>query len=177
MNPPTPDKEQNLVVVARLLRPRGNRGELAAEPIGDSKRRFDDLGDVFVGGRALSVESAWWHGDRLVLKFAGVDSISAAGELAGLDVAVTPDRRVPLDEGAYYVADLVGCGVVEKGTGTPVGVVAGWEDFGGPLLLRVETGAGKEILIPFARAICVSIDPEAKRIEVELPEGLRDLNA
>ncbi len=176
MTLPTPGNEQNLVVVARLLRPRGNRGELAAEPVGDCKRRFEDLADVFVGGRALRVESAWWHGDRLVLKFAGVDSISAAGALAGLDVEVTPDRRVPLDEGAYYVADLVGCRVVEKGTGEPVGVVAGWEDFGGPLLLRVETDAGKEVLIPFARAICVSIDPEARRIEVDLPDGLRELN-
>ena len=89
-------------------------------------------------------------------------------EALGLD----PDDRAVLEAGEFFQSDLVGCEVVERGTGRSLGKVTGWEDSGGPGLLVVEGG----LLIPFARSICVEIDPATRRITVELPEGLKDLN-
>src|SRR5581483_7113940 len=79
------------VTVARLLRPRGNKGELSAVALSDRRERFSSLRSVTVAGRVLEVENAWWHQDRLVLKFRGIDSISDAEPLAGADVEVAPE--------------------------------------------------------------------------------------
>jgi len=154
-----------------LLRPRGNKGELAALPLSDHRERFARLGRVMVGERALEVENAWWHGDRLILKFSGVDSISDAEALAGEDVRVPAGERTKLDADEYFLSDLVGCTVIDRQTGRSRGVVEGWTETGGPVLLMVG-----ELLIPFARSICTEIDVQAKRIVVDLPEGLADLN-
>ena len=81
-------------------------------------------------------------------------------------------QRTPLEPGEFFQADLVGCQVVDRRTGQSLGTVSGWEDGGGSGLLVVDGG----LLIPFARSICVEIDPAARRIAVELPEGLKDLN-
>ena len=70
------------------------------------------------------------------------------------------------------MSDLVGCQVVERRTGQPMGLVTGWLEGGPSGLLQV----GNDLLIPFVRSICVVVDTAARRIDVELPEGLRDLN-
>ena len=118
------------------------------------------------------MEKVWYHDGRPVLKFAGVDSISGAEELAGADILVPAEERAAPGEGEYSHADLIGCSVV---TDRPIGVVKGIEEYGGPPLLKIEALDGREILVPFARAICREIDVAAKVIRVELPEGLLDL--
>jgi 16S rRNA processing protein RimM len=70
----------------------------------------------------------------------------------------------------------LGCEITDHSTGRRIGAVTGWQEYGGPPLLEVENERGQEILIPFAKSICVKIDPAARRIEVDLPEGLVDLN-
>jgi 16S rRNA processing protein RimM len=136
--------------------------------------RFEALEEVFLfgDGRRYEVESTWFHNGSLIFKFRGVDTISDAERLTGAEVRVPLSQRAPLDEGEFFQDDLVGCQVVECSTGQSLGKVSGWEDGGGSGLLVVEGG----LLIPFSRSICVEIDPAAKRIVVELPEGLKDLN-
>ena len=120
----------------------------------------------------LTVESTWFHLQVLIFKFRGVDTIADAEPLAGAEVRVPLSQREPLEPGEFFQSDLVGCQVVERPTGERLGRVSGWEDAGGAGLLVVEGG----LLIPFARSICVAIDPAARTIEVELPEGLKELN-
>ncbi len=115
------------------------------------------------------------HGDQLIFKFAGVDTISDAERLAGADVAIPMEERAELPAGEYFQSDLTGCAVVD-GNGRSLGVVTDFEETGGAPLLEVKTPDGRELLIPFARSICVNIDTAARRIEVRLPEGLEDLN-
>jgi len=78
-------------------------------------------------------------------------------------------------EGEYSHAELVGSQVVALHTGVKIGCVKGIQEYGGPPLLEVETGDGREILIPFAKTICKEIDAAKKVIGVELPEGLLEL--
>lgn len=115
------------------------------------------------------------HGDRLIFKFLGIDSISAAEPLAGFEVLVPGEERAELPDGEYYLSDLVGCNVVDHRTGQPLGVVSDWQEPGGPPLLAVKRIDGSELLIPFAKSICVAIDPALRRVEVDMPEGLDTL--
>jgi 16S rRNA processing protein RimM len=161
----------DLVTIAQLIRPRGNKGELAAIPLSDNPER---VRRVFVNGREYAVENVWRHGDRIVFKFEGIDSISDAEPLAGADVSIPREDRAVLPEGEYYQTDLVGCSVITR-AGEAYGTVTGWQELGGPLLLEVRAAAGKDVLIPFAKAICVEIDVPGRRIVVDLPEGLDDL--
>jgi 16S rRNA processing protein RimM len=162
-----------LVAVAHLIRPRGTKGELVAVPFNQRRERFDELERVLVNGAELQVERVWWHGDRLILKFRGIDTMSQAESLAGADACVPASERPTLPEDEFYLSDLVGCAVFDRATGRTVGTVSGWRESGGPPLLEL---AGSPILIPFARAICREIDVAARRIVIDPPEGLLDLN-
>jgi len=162
------------VAIAVLGKTRGNRGELTAVPLGGKPERFQALREVFLfgSGTRYEVESTWFHQGTLIFKFRGVDTISAAEMLSGAEVCVPREQRIPLEPGEFFQDDLVGCQVVDRRTGQTLGAVSGWQDSGGAGLLEVNG----DLLIPFARAICVEIDPAARRIVVDLPDGLKELN-
>lgn len=157
-----------LVAIARLLRARGNKGELAALPLSSQP---DRVKSVFVNEEPMEIERAWMHGDQLILKFRGIDTISDAEKLAGAEVAIPFEERAALADDEYYESDLVGCEVFDF-TGRSLGLVTDFEETGGTPLLHV----GNDLLIPFAKSICTQIDPTNKRIVVNLPDGLLTLN-
>lgn len=182
-----PDQPSEYVTLARLLRPRGNRGEVAAEILTDFPQRLTQLRDVFLSDgqsapRPARVVRAWLspsRGGQAIFQLEGCDSIAAAEKLRGLDVQVPLAQRVQLPAGRYYVTDLIGCAVREVGAVFPLGRVADIQFTGeavaGTPLLVVETSRG-EMLIPLAEEICRRIAIAARLIEVALPEGLRELN-
>ncbi len=126
---------------------------------------------VFVGEKPMEVERTWMHGDELILKFAGVDTISDAEKLAGAEVAIPFEQRATLGGDEYYESDLIGCEVFDS-AGCSLGAVTEFEETGGAPLLHV----GDDLLIPFAKSICNQISPADKRIIVNLPDGLLNLN-
>lgn len=128
-----------------------------------------------MNGVSMEVEHTWVHRDQVIFKFKGVDTISAAERLAGADVSIPFELRPATPEGEYYQSDLIGCQVVDQ-TGRALGAVRDWQETGGVPLLELETPDGKELLIPFAKAMLINIDLEHKRIDVKLPEGLDELN-
>jgi 16S rRNA processing protein RimM len=162
------------VTVAVLGKTRGNRGELTALPLSTRLERYQELKDVYLfgSGERFEVESTWFHQGTLIFKFRGVDTISDAKRLSGAEVRVPFHERTRLESGEFFESDLIGCEVVDRQTGESYGRVTALLDSGGPGLLELDSG----LLIPFARSICVEIDPASKRIAVELPEGLKDLN-
>ena len=161
------------VTIAVLGKTRGNRGEITAHPF-SRPERFESLSEVYLfgTGERREVESTWFHQGALIFKFRGIDTISEAEALTGAEVRLPIAERVALEPGEYFHDDLVGCEVIERQTREVLGRVTEWQEAGGAGMLIVENN----LMIPFARAICVEIDPGAKRIEVELPEGLKDLN-
>jgi 16S rRNA processing protein RimM len=165
-----PDSEW--VAIALLGRTRGNRGEITAHSLSSKPERFENLREVwlFGSGEKYEVESTWFHDTTLIFKFRGVDTISDAERLSGSEVRVPLSERVALEPGEFFESDIVGCEVVDRRTGKPLGRVSAWQDGGGAGVLAVG-----DLLIPFARSICVEIDLAARRIAVELPEGLEDL--
>lgn len=167
--------EDAWVTVARLGKARGIRGEITALPLSDRPERFESLGLVYLCGagapRPIEVERTWFHNRTLIFKFQGVDTMSDAELLSGMEVRVPLEERVPAEPGEYFQSDLIGCEVVDRTSGASLGRVEDWQDGGGCGLLVVTGG----MMIPFARAICVEIDVARRRIAVELPEGLREL--
>ena len=171
------------VTLARILRPRGLRGEVAAEILTDFPERLPKLREVWLAGgrsapRRVRVQRCWLspgRGGQAIFHFADVDSVEAAEKLRGLEVQVPIEERAQLAAGNYFVSDLVGCEVWEAGASSALGSVRDVEFPGGAPLLAIDTKDG-EVLVPLAAEFCVRIDVQTKRIDVILPEGLRDLN-
>lgn len=177
--------------MARLLRPHGRRGEVAAEILTDFPSRLVSLHEVTLrpaenspkqsGSRRVAVRSCWLsksRGGQAIFHFEGCDSISDAEKLVGLEVQIPLSDRVKLPAGSYFVTDLIGCEVRQK-SGAAIGrvrsVQINGDEIRGTPILEIHTPRG-EILIPLAQEICVAIDISARRIEVNPPEGLLDLN-
>lgn len=156
-----------------MTRVRGNKGELAGVSYTDRPERFDQLSRVNVGDTTYELESVWYHGDQPIFKFKGVDTIGQAGKLAGAEVTIPEAERFPIAGDEYYLSDLVGCQLVDDGSGRQMGVVTGWQETGGPIVLEIDSG---RILVPFVKVILRKIDPAGREIRVELPAGLEDLN-
>jgi len=172
--------DNEFITLARVVKTQGRRGEVAVEVHSDISGRLHVGLRVFAlaedgGRREVKIEDAWPHKDWVVLKFAGVDSISEAEPLVGCELQVPLNERATLEPGAAYVSDLVGCMVFD--CGREIGIVKDVRFGAGEAPLLV-VGAGKtEYEIPYAQDFLVRVDLEHKRIEMNLPEGLLDVNA
>ena len=172
------------ITLARVVRPQGRAGEVLTELFTDFPEKFAErrkLSAWMPGGsrRALELEEFWPHKGRLVMKFAGVDSISQAEELTGCELQVPAEERSKLEPGAAYVSDLVGCKLVDLASGQArdVGVISGVEFSSGDAPTLVVSAGQRELLVPFAEQYLRRMDVAGKRIEMELPPGLLDLDA
>ena len=169
----------DLIVVARIVKTRGLRGEVVADLLTDFPDRFEKLesltGISSEGSeRSLQIEEQWFHGNRLVLKFAGFDSIDEAKQLVGYDLAVPGEDRIELPVDTFYEWELAGCRV-ETINGISIGDVAEVMHTGGVEMLKVVDESGRDRLIPMAADIVVEIDKEKKLIRIDPPEGLLEL--
>ena len=197
------DKQQRWLQIARVLKPRGNKGEVAAELLSDFSARFSALSHIYLAKESgtpyrVAVERFWMdqnHPGQGVFHFEGSHTISDAEKFRGLDVFLPMEERVALPAGQYFVTDLIGCTVFEIATGESklaspacdaeiaprvIGTVRDvffpGESVAGTPLLQVLTPSG-ELLIPLAEDICKRIDVGSRRIDVILPEGLQGVNA
>ena len=170
---------EGLVIVARAVRTRGLKGELVADLLTDFPERFEGVSQLWglgPGGqsRQVELENYWFQNDRIVLKFAGFDSIETASELVGFEFGVPEAERVQLSDVEYYDWDLAQC-VVEIEGGPALGKVREVMRTGGVELLVVELETGRDLLVPMAATIVVEVDIAGKRIVIDPPEGLLDL--
>ena len=168
-----------------MLGPQGRRGEVLAELHTDFPERFEErreLSGLAANGqrRELQLEEHWLHKGGIVLKFAGVDSISDAEQLAGWEVQIPREQRAELEEGAAYVSELVGCEVWVDAEPDErlLGEIADVDLSGGAApLLVVRNAEGQEYLVPYAEEFLQSVDLACGRIQMKLPEGLLELQA
>ena len=175
---PNPEWDR-MVLVGRIARPHGIRGQVIVTPETDFVDERFRAGATFWtrsdrGHEVLTVSSARVQNGRPVIGFEGYERIEDVERLAGLDLRIPEDSLLPLDAGAYYVHDLVGC-AVETISGEPVGEVRRVEGGAGASVLSVEGRRG-EVLVPLAADICVEVDIAGRRIRINPPEGLLELN-
>jgi 16S rRNA processing protein RimM len=179
------------ILVAAIVRPQGRHGELLCDLLTDFPEKFAERKHLFLlsesdvdtglaeSAREIALQDFWMpHGKnagRIVLKFAGCDSIEEAEKLAGFSVAIPTQDRALLNEDEFFIGDLIGCEIV-----TADGTIGTVQDVdtatAGTTLLTVINAAGEEILIPLVKAYLLKADIPAKRIEMALPKGLVEIN-
>ena len=163
-----------------MRKTQGRHGEVAVELHSDVPDRFsvglklsalaeDD------SRRELQIEEFWPHKGHLVLKFAGVDSISEAESLIGCELQVPRSERAQLDPGWNYVSDLIGCLVFDSGR--EIGKIEDVQFGTGEAPLLIVGAGNKRHEIPYAEAYLKSVDLGHKQIQMQLPEGMLELNA
>jgi 16S rRNA processing protein RimM len=169
---------EDLILVGRVARAHGNKGQVIVNPDTD----FPDA--RFAAGNLLIVEQAGtaverriasvrFQQGRPIVAFEGVETMDDAEALAGAELKVAASALPPLPGNTYYRHDLVGCDVKDT-AGRAIGRVTAVEGSLERSRLVVE-GAKGELLIPMVEGICVSVDPAAKVIVVDPPEGLLEL--
>jgi 16S rRNA processing protein RimM len=162
-----------------VVKTQGRRGEVAVELHTDVPGRISPgmklraLQDT--ARRELEIEELWPHKQFLVLKFAGIETISEAELLVGCELQVPAESRAKLEPGWNYVSELIGCVVFDGGR--EIGKVADVQFGAGEAPLLLVRAGSSEYEIPFAEAYLKKVDVSAQRIEMELPEGLLDVNA
>lgn len=169
---------ERFVTIARIVKTRGIKGEVSADLLTDFSERFASLNEVRVLCRgkeyAEEIESYWFHQNRIVLKFRNRDTPETAQELVSGEIQIAEGEREPLPEGIYYDTDLIDCLVLENQE--PVGrVVEVFRTGPGNTNLVLENDEGEELMVPFAQEFIIKVDVANKRIEMRLPEGLKEL--
>ena len=168
------------IALAVIGRSRGNRGEVLLHPHFDIRDEDLEGQEVTVRWpdgrqRRMRIGSLWWHLDQSICRFEGCGTMSDAKALNHGEVFIRRTLLQPLEDGEYFAADLIGC-EARLPDGGAIGVVTAASDTAGSALLHIRSAAGREILVPLAEAIVVEIDLEARRIVVDPPEGLLELN-
>jgi 16S rRNA processing protein RimM len=173
-------ESNDFVTLARIVKTQGRRGEVAAEVHSDIPDRFQPGMKLFGLGesgtrRELQIEDLWPHKGLVILKFAGVDSISDAEQLIGAELQLPCSQRAQLEPGWTYVSDLVGCTLLDHGH--EIGRVEDVQFGAGEAPLLVAAAQGKTFEIPFAEAYLERVDLQRREVRMNLPEGMLEINA
>ena len=168
----------DLILVGRVARAHGNKGQVIVNPDTDSPdERFVTGITLLVGaaGTPRRITSARFHQGRPVIGLEGIETMDDADRLAEAELKVPASTLAPLPERTYYRHELVGCEVQDT-DGRLIGEVAAVEGSIEMSRLVVNAPHG-EVLIPLVDAICVEVAPLERRIRIKAPEGLIELNA
>jgi 16S rRNA processing protein RimM len=174
-----PDDWDAMPLVGRVTRTHGLRGEVVVHPETDFVDERFAVGQTVwmrAGGtvQPLTVRTSRSQNGRAVVGFEGCAAIDEAERLVGVELRIPASALMPLAPGVYYEHDLVGC-MVHTLAGREVGMVQRIDGTAGAVRLVV-SGARGEVLVPLASAICVTVDTAARRIRIDPPEGLIELN-
>ena len=185
-----PEPTERWVLLARIRKPQGRKGEVFAEILTDFPDKFKERRQLWLlppqgsapataqAARQVELVNHWPHKGGVVLHFAGVDSITAAEALKGMTVAIPREARAALGEDEVYVGDLIGCELVDVAgsEAVRVGEIENVDRSGGAAPLLVVGGAKGEVLVPFTKSYLRKIDLDSRLVEMALPVGLVDLS-
>ena len=170
------------IAIGIIRKAHGVRGEASIEPWTDSVDRFDELKRVTLVSpdesqtREVAIESVRAHGGRGLVKFGGIDTPEEVQTLHNWTLEIPESQARELEEHEYFLHDLVGLMLVDA-EGRERGTVVDAYEGGGGILLNVKRPDGREFELPFAADLCPEIDIAGKRMVVNIPEGLDDLEA
>jgi 16S rRNA processing protein RimM len=163
------------VLVGRILRAHGVRGEVLVEVLSDNPRRFAAGSELLAAraGRArgkLTIRAAHPHPAGLRIAFAELGDRDTAAALAGAELEAERASVPAAAPGAYYLFELVGCRCRDRVAGELGEVTDAFED-GGGWLLEV-TRDDRRLLVPFVASFVAHVDRQERTIQLDLPEGL-----
>ena len=177
----TSDINGDFITLARVIKTQGRHGDVAVQLHTDIPERFAEgmklsaLGKTDNARRELQIENLWPHKGLLVLKFVGVDSMSDAELLIGSELQVPRGERAKLEPGWTFVSDLIGCAVLDHGR--EIGRIEDVQFGAGEAPLLIVADKGKKFDIPFAEAYIEAVDVAQRKVRLNLPEGMLEINA
>ena len=155
---------KDFITVGRIINTHGLKGELKVYPLTDDSNRFKELKSVYVDGILKNITGCKLQSKKVILKIEGIDSIEKALEYKGKYLEVSRENAVKLEEGRYFIVDIVGCRVIdEKGV------------FYGKISEVINTyhndvywiKGDNELLIPAIGDIVLKVDIEKKEIIIK----------
>ena len=165
-------QQPRYLIIARVLKPWGVRGEIKCEILTEFPERFASLRTVYLGDDAKSfpVEAAHLHSGSVLLKFKGIDTPEGAAKLRDQLVQVAIEDAVELPRGKVFLYQLIGINV-RTIDGAALGKITDVLDTGANDVYVVNDGA-REILLPAIPDVIKEINLERGEMIVELMEGL-----
>lgn len=151
----------SLLKVGEILRPVGLKGEMKVRPLTDDPTRFYKLKTVTLSGRPYKIGAVRLTGGFVFIRLVGIDSVETAESFRGSFLEVDRVHAVPLEEGRYFIADIIDCAVYLD-TGVYIGQVT---DVMGAAGADVFTVKGERtVRFPFLKKLAPDVDTDKKRI-------------
>lgn len=169
----SPSTEPRFLVIGRIIKPHGVRGEVRVEIITDLPERFTWLEIVYVGDSSpepVKVESVRFHKNYALVKLEGYDTRETAAELRNQLLQVPEDEGIPLEDGEYFLYQLVGLAVYTD-EGEHLGELVEVMETKANNVFVVHGPRG-EVLLPDTDEVILEIDFENSRMVVHLLPGL-----
>lgn len=168
----------NLLRVGVISSTHGIKGEVKVFPTTDDVNRFKKLKDILLDtGKeqiVLEIEGIKFFKQFVILKFKGIDDINEVEQYKGKDLLITREKAVKLEEGEYFIFDLIGSKVITD-EDVDLGELTEVLKTGANDVYVVKTKEGKELLIPYIKECVLHVDIEKKLIQVHMIPGLSDL--
>ena len=163
------------ILIGKVVNAVGIKGELKVYNYSDSDEIYRNTPLIYLEDKLCKVENVRMQKNMVVLKLKGIDDRNGAELAKGRELFVTEADLPELEEGVFYVRDLIGMGVTTEG-GETIGEVTDVIQNTAQDIFEVRTPEGKTVLIPKVDQFVRNIDGEQRRITVRLIEGLLDLN-
>ncbi len=167
---------EDLFRVGVIANTHGVQGEVKVFPTTEDPKRFDWLKEVLLNAGEekipLKIQKVRYFKNLVIVKFKGIDNINDIEKYKGMDLYVTRENAIPLEEDEYYIADIIGSEVNTE-DGKFFGVLKDVLETGANLVYVVEQ-EGKEVLLPAIPDCVKDIDTEEKKIVVHIMPGLLD---
>lgn len=166
-------KEMEKIKVGKIVNAVGLKGEVKVYNYSDSSEIYEITPEMYVGSELLQIENVRLQKNMVILKLEGINDRNAAEAAKGRDIFITEDDLPELEEGEYYVRDLIGMTVEEDGN--VLGKVTDVLQNTAQDVFEVERKNGKQLLIPRVDEFVFDIDLDTRKIKVKLPGGLLEL--
>jgi tRNA (guanine37-N1)-methyltransferase len=173
--------EDQLIGVGVIRKAHGIKGEASVEPLTDSVERLAELTDIYLVSpdrksiRTARIDGTRFHGPRALIHLEGMDSPEQVRDLQSWSIEIAENQLRKLGEREYFIHDLIGLEVVDS-NGKLLGETAEAQEGASGVLLTVRTADDRTFEMPFVAAICLEVDTDRKRMVVDLPAGLTDLD-
>lgn len=161
--------------VGQIVNTFGINGFVKVYPYVNDIKRFDDLKNVYIKLKKqesrLEIEEVKYQKNMVLLKFKGIDSVEGAEKLRNSYIEIERKDAIPLEEGEYFIADLLGLDVYLD-TGEKLGVLDDIFNNGSSDIYVVKNELGKQFLLPYIDEVVKKIDLQNGKIIVHLIDGL-----
>ena len=170
MEKSSPSEADRRIIIGKVGAPHGVKGEVKIIPMTDFPERFDGMTRCFIGDRLITIKSVRHQKNHVLMIFDGIAKREDAAALTGTFVSVDRSEAMPLKEGEYYTADIIGLSV-EETDGTILGVVTDVIRTGSNDVYVVSLpGRSEDVLVPALKKVVREISIEDGRMVVLMPE-------